>query len=155
MEPAYRILGVDPGTRRVGLALSDDMHYTARALAVRPRSRVIEEDMDYLRELVEAHEVGEIVCGMPYRLDGSASDSTDRARVYFEAIVQAFPELPVKERDEALTTWEAEAQMKAEGLSPKARRAQVDAYAARVLLQEELDERQTQRRAAAPDDLLD
>lgn len=147
MEPGYRILGIDPGTRRVGLALSDDMHWSARALSVLKRARSLEEDMAALRTVVQAHEVGEIVCGMPYRLDGSESDSTERARAFFDAVRAAFPELPVKERDEALTSWEAEEQMRAEGLSPKQRRAQVDAYAARVLLQEELDERLSARRA--------
>lgn len=135
-----RLLGIDPGTKRIGFAVSDDLQWTARPLEVWKR-RTLEVDLAHVRSLVEEHEVREIVIGVPYRLGGGASESTERARAFAEALKAALPDMPVIERDEALTTFEAESRLEARGLSPGERKALVDAYAAAVILQEELDER--------------
>jgi putative Holliday junction resolvase len=132
-------MAVDPGTARIGLALSDDMLWTARPLEVRKVSSLA-ADLAFIAAKVKAHEVSEVVVGVPYRLDGSESRSTEKAKA-FAAALRAALDVPVTEHDEALTTWEAEEKLKARGLLPQDRRKLVDAFAAAVLLQEVLDQR--------------
>ncbi|MCA9553737.1 MAG: Holliday junction resolvase RuvX [Myxococcales bacterium] len=134
-----RLMAVDPGTARIGLALSDDMMWTARPLEVRKVSG-LEADVAFIAAKVKEHDVAELVVGVPYRLDGSESRSTEKAKA-FAAALRAAVDVPVLEHDEALTTWEAEEKLKARGLLPKDRRKFVDAFAAAVLLQEVLDQR--------------
>lgn len=140
--PDFRILALDPGTKRLGLALSDDMHWMARPLEVRKVSSK-EEDLAYLRRTIEVHTVKEIVVGVPYRSDGTESRSTVMAKGWVASIRSAFPDMVVTERDETLTTWEAEDILKSRGLLPQDRRKMIDAFAAAVMLQEVLDERRT------------
>ena len=134
MDVPGRILAVDPGTKRIGYAISDDLRVTVRPLEVWTR-RGLELDLKHLETLLKQYEVVEVVVGMPYRLDGSESPSTERARSLLESIRSTWPELRVREYDEALTTWAAEQQLTAEGVPPKARKSKVDAYAAAALLE--------------------
>jgi putative holliday junction resolvase len=130
-----RLLGIDPGTKRIGFALSDDMRWTARPLEVWTRKK-LEEDLAHVRSLIEAHEVIRVVVGVPYSLEGKETQSTARAKEFVAALRAALPEVEIVERDEALTTWEAEQRMREAGLEPD--RKLIDAYAATVILQEEL-----------------
>ena len=136
MSAKGRLLGIDPGTKRIGFALSDDMRFGVRPLEVWKR-RTLEADLERVRALIEAHEVVALVVGVPYSLEGKETESTRRAMAFIAELRRAFPEIPIKERDEALTTWEAEERLKAAGIEPK--RELIDAYAAAVILQEELD----------------
>jgi len=139
MRETRRILGVDPGTVRIGLALSDDMQWTARPLEVR-KVKGLEADIAYIQTKVREHDVGEVVVGVPYTLEGGETRSTQKAKDFAAALRSAL-DVPVTEHDEALTTWEAEEKLKARGLLPKDRRKMIDAFAAAVLLQEVLDQR--------------
>ena len=148
MSPTRRILAVDPGTKPLGLALSDDLLWGARPLEVW-LVRGTEADVAHILEVVAEHEVGEVLVGVPYRLGGGESASTERAKAFLEALRNALPrDVQLTERDEALTSWAAEEKMKEAGLSPKARKAQVDAYAAAVILEEVLEERAVEARRA-------
>lgn len=152
MKIPGRILAIDPGTKRVGFALSDDLQLVARPLEVWKR-RGLEADLERVRALVAEHEVAELLVGMPYRLDGSESPSTERARAFMVALVEALPDLPVRERDEALTSWAAEERLRSEGVHPSKWKEKVDAYAAAALLDEELRIRQEARaQDPEPDD---
>jgi putative holliday junction resolvase len=136
VSPQYgRLLGIDPGTKRIGFAISDDMRWTARPLEVWKR-KSLAEDLAHVRALIEAHEVIGVVVGVPYSLEGKETQSTGRAKEFIAALRAALPEVPITERDEALTTWEAEQRMRDAGLEPD--RQLIDAYAATVILQEEL-----------------
>ena len=130
-----RLLGIDPGTKRIGYALSDDMQWTVRPLEVWKR-RSIEEDLAHVKALIEEHEVVAIVVGVPYSLEGRETESTLRAKEFIASLRGAVS-IEIRERDEALTTWEAEEWMKAAGIPID--RKLVDAYAAAVILQEEID----------------
>ncbi len=144
-----RVLAVDPGSKRLGLALSDDLGWTASPLEVWAKQGLA-ADLAHLVALVREHEVGEVIVGVPYRLGGGESASTLRAKEFLAAVRAALPpEVQVTERDEALTTWAAEERMKAAGLGPEARKKQVDAYAALVLLEEVLEERRAEASRAA------
>jgi putative Holliday junction resolvase len=134
-----RVLGIDPGTKRIGFALSDELHVTASPLEVWPRKKSLAEDLAHVEQLVRAHDVERVVVGVPYRLDGSKGPAADKALAFIEALRGALPEVQVDERDEALTTWEADERLKERGLNPEERRKIVDAHAAAVILQEALD----------------
>lgn len=142
MTETRRILAVDPGTVRIGLAVSDDMQWSAKPLEVR-KVKGVAEDVAYIVTKVREQDAGEVIIGVPYRLDGSESRSTEKAKAFAQSLRAALAEhgVPVTEHDEALTTWEADEKLKAKGLLPKDRRKLIDAYAAAVLLQEVLDQR--------------
>jgi putative Holliday junction resolvase len=136
-----RSLGIDPGTKRIGIAISDELGMLARPLEVWARKKAIAEDVAHVVALVREHEIVRVVVGVPHRLDGTKGTAAERASVLLVAIREALPpEVEVVERDEALSTWEAETWLKERGISDwKARREFVDAYAAAVILQEDLD----------------
>lgn len=135
-----RLLAIDPGTKRMGYAISDEMGVLARPLEVwKKKSR--EADLQHLVELISSYEVKTLVVGVPYRLDGSESIMTQKAKAFVEEIRKALPQMEIVERDEALTTWQAEEILREKGVSLSKKKTLVDAYAAAVLLQEVLEER--------------
>lgn len=140
-EPG-RSLGIDPGTKRIGIAISDELGMLARPLEVWARRKVLEEDVAHIRALVAEHEVRRVVIGVPRRLDGSIGPAATRALEFVAAVRAGLdPSIEVVERDEALTTWEAESALKERGVSWQERRELIDAFAAAVILQEDLDAR--------------
>lgn len=140
--PKGPMLGIDPGTKRIGFALSDGLGMLASPLEVWTRKKNPAEDVARVVRHVQEHEVVAVVVGVPYNMDGSKGPSADKALAF---IAQVRPALPAGvvliERDEALTSWAAEERMKELGLGPEQRRGKVDMYAAAVILQEELDAR--------------
>ena len=134
-DPKGAVLGVDPGTKRIGFAISDDLRLTVRPLEVWNR-RNPKEDLAHVQELVRVHGVTAVVVGVPYRLNGSESEATRRAKNFLQLLREALPNVPIQERDEALTTWEAERRLREQGQKPN--RLTIDAHAAAVILEEEL-----------------
>ncbi|MCK6552261.1 Holliday junction resolvase RuvX [Myxococcota bacterium] len=140
--PKGPMLGVDPGTKRIGFALSDSLGMLAAPLEVWTRKKSPAEDVARVVRHVKEHEVVAVVVGVPYNMDGSKGPSADKALAFIAQLRPAMPAgVPVLERDEALTSWAAEERMKELGLGPEERRGKVDMYAAAVILQEELDAR--------------
>ena len=132
-------MAVDPGTKRMGLALSDDLQMLARPLEVWA-CQSKKADVRRVVDLVREHEVQEVVIGVPYPLEGAETASTERARAFYRAVKGALgASVRVTERDEALTSWVAEGLLAARGRASSS--SEVDAMAAAVLLQEVLDER--------------
>lgn len=137
-----RVLALDPGTRRIGVALSDPSGTIAQSLAVIPRTgwrSVLTE----IRRLVERHQVERIVVGLPLRMDGTEGDAATAARA-FAARVAAAVGLPVELQDERLSTAEAERTMVAQRAARASRRERRDAVAAAVFLQAYLDRRRAE-----------
>ncbi|MEL6339899.1 MAG: Holliday junction resolvase RuvX [Myxococcota bacterium] len=131
-----RILGVDVGTVRVGLALSDPLGLTAQPLEV-----VIRKQRDpgtRIRELVDEHHVQRIVVGQPYSLSGEESPATD-AVASFVKDLRTRVTCPIELWDERLTSVQAERAMIEGGASRKKRRAELDKVAASFILQSYLD----------------
>jgi putative Holliday junction resolvase len=138
-----RSLGVDYGSKRIGFAISDEMGWGASPLEVWPR-RTDEEDVAHVVELVARHEVARVVIGVPRRLDGTEGREAERALAFVTVVRAALPAgVEVDTRDEALTTWEAERLLAERGvkLKPRERKRLIDACAAAVILQEDLDAR--------------
>lgn len=139
-EVSKRALGIDFGSKRIGFSISDELGWTARPLEVYAR-KGLERDLLFLAELVRSHEVQRIVIGIPYRLNGDVGPEAERAQKFVDAVRVAVPSIEVSTRDEALTTFAANELMDRNGIKKRERRKQLrDAYAAAVILQEDLDE---------------
>jgi len=130
-----RLMGLDLGERRIGVAVSDPSRVLARGIEVIER-RLVEKDLEAIARLAEEYEVETIVVGYPRRLDGTAGEEAKKAEA-FAAQIEAHLELPVILWDERLSTVRA-ARALAEGGKRK-RRLGIDAVAAVVILQDYLD----------------
>jgi putative Holliday junction resolvase len=132
-----RLLGVDPGSVRVGLSVSDPGRKIASPLATHVR-RDREQDARYFRQLAEEEQVGGIVVGLPVHLDGREGTKAAEARAFGKWLAEATG-LPVIFWDERFTTVEAESALWTAGLTHKQRKQRRDQVAATILLQTYLD----------------
>lgn len=130
-----RLMGLDLGERRIGVAVSDPGRVLARGIEVIER-RSVEKDLEAIARLAEEYEVETIVVGYPRRLNGTAGEEAKKAEA-FAAQIEAHLGLPVILWDERLSTVRA-ARALAEGGKRK-RRLGIDAVAAVVILQDYLD----------------
>jgi putative holliday junction resolvase len=149
-----RLLGVDLGERRIGLAVADADGLASRPLTTIPRGADIDADARRLRDLISREEVGELVVGLPLEARGSEGTQASRTRHWADAIGQALG-LPVVYRDERLSSHLAEQRVgpigrgRAGGPPGRSRRdayrARIDQEAAAIILQDELDARAAAR----------
>jgi putative Holliday junction resolvase len=138
-----RIVGLDVGERRIGVAVSDATRTLARPIGVL-RPAALESDAPRVAAAEVARLAGEedgvasIVVGLPAHLDGSASPMTPRVK-QFAAELGRLTELPVTLQDERLTSREAESRLAVGEKDWRARKAKLDAAAAAIILQDYLD----------------
>jgi len=144
-QKAGRILAIDFGERRLGLALSDPLGLTAQGLPTAER-RNTREDLNFLHALTRRHKVSLIVVSNPLNMDGSEGPQSAKARA-FAAEVARRVGVEVELWDERLTSVEAQAILDGSGVQKPKRRGRVDQLAATILLQSFLDT-QTRIRAA-------
>src|SRR6185436_11243867 len=128
-----RILALDYGTKRIGVALSDELGWTAQPLETFER-RTLERDVAHIASLVETHEVREVVLGFPLQLDGREGPAIQAMRNFAVHLEQGLP-VPLVLWDERLTTKAAEDLLIAADVSRKKRKGAVDRIAASILLQ--------------------
>jgi putative Holliday junction resolvase len=145
-----RVLGIDVGERRVGLAISDASGTLARPLATvdvsGPDDAVNRMAVTINRLASEDDGLAAIVVGMPLRLDGSANESTRRAAAFVEALRRR-TSIPVATEDERLTSREAESRLAAGERDWRRRKNKLDAAAAAIILQDYLDHSARRRRS--------
>lgn len=137
-----RILGLDPGDKRIGVAVSDESGLIAQGLTVIYRDKE-EKEISELKDLVASYQVEEIVVGLPLNMDGSAGDGAISALAFAERLKSELG-LPVNRWDERLTTVSAEKALIESGLrgrKGRKRRAVVDKVSAVLILQGYLDYR--------------
>lgn len=103
---ASRILALDYGQKRIGLAISDEARLTAQPLSALARTNR-RDDVTRLRALIREHNVSELVIGLPLHLDGRASDMSAEVRRFAERLRKQLA-LPIHFVDERLTSWDAE-----------------------------------------------
>lgn len=132
-----RVLGLDVGTKTIGIAMSDPGRMLASPVRTLSR-RSVREDADSLKKLIAAEHVVEIVVGMPYELDGSEGRSARLARQIGDALA-AGTGLPIRYVDERYTSVDADQMLIEVGLSRERRRAVIDQQAAVLILQSFLD----------------
>lgn len=133
-----RVLAVDWGTRRVGVAVSDETRTLARplpTLEVDSREQVLSD----LSALAVECGAEEVLVGHPLNLDGTAGESAREAQRLAEALRTALPEVRVVLVDERLTSVQAEAILRERGEKLRGRKQRVDQVSASLLLQEYLD----------------
>lgn len=131
------MLAIDPGSKRVGIAISDPTGTIAQPVATidaRPQETLAERVAEIAKEMEATH----IVVGLPRRLDGSNGPEAKAARVLAGEIRKA-SRLAVELVDERLTTAEAERSMISGGVRRQRRRETIDQVAATLLLQSHLD----------------
>jgi putative Holliday junction resolvase len=136
-EIGIRILGIDPGVRRVGLAISDPLGITARGLDTYDR-RSDGEFIPYLAKIIKNYNVKMVVIGKPLSMSGGEIEGTSFSAELAENIRKTF-NLEVARRDERLTSMWAEKALKEAGGVKS--RGDIDKLAAVCILQDYLDER--------------
>lgn len=141
-RPSGRVLGVDVGTVRVGVALSDPTGTIASPLETLRRARD-GSDLDRLAALVVQHEVTEVVVGEPRHLSGASGVSAQDASAYSQALAGRLADVPVHLIDERLSTVTAAGHLRDSGIDSRQQRSVIDQAAAVVILQQFLDSRQT------------
>lgn len=134
-----RILGIDFGDVHIGLALSDPLMLTAQPLG-QYRLRGDAENDAFFNDLVRRHEVGEIVVGLPLRMDGSSGTRADKTRV-FAARLQKSSGIPVSLWDERLTSRQAVGIMHEQKVKTKVKHRVEHQISAVLILQAYLDSR--------------
>ena len=132
-------MALDLGDVRIGVALSDESETLASGL-VTLRSQGPRKDAQQVASLVREHAVGELVVGLPLRLDGSRGPQAEKVMAFVERLRRVL-RVPVLTRDERLTSVEAGARLAEAGVRGRARKARLDQAAACLVLQELLDER--------------
>jgi putative Holliday junction resolvase len=133
-----RILGIDYGEKRLGLALSDPLGITAQPLEVIER-KSIADDFIRIRAIIAEKDVTEIVVGMAFNMNGSPGMLADKIKAYGDRLNEEF-KLPVHYIDERMTTMEAERMLVDEGdVSRGKRRSVRDKVAAALILRAYLD----------------
>lgn len=139
-----RILAVDYGERRVGLALSDPSAIIASPLSTMKRRKGKRPPVAPLARIIEKHDVDEIVVGLPLTLEGDDSDWTREVREFARSLGERTG-LPVSLQDERMTSVEAERAVRSIGLPKKKReeKERIDAAAAMLILQAHLDARRS------------
>ncbi|MAT36766.1 MAG: Holliday junction resolvase RuvX [Acidimicrobiaceae bacterium] len=137
-----RALGLDLGTKRIGVAVSDSEGLLATPIEVIFRQKDARKDYLAVVELVKEWEVNIVVVGMPYSLDGQEGPMAQKTLEEVKSLSDILP-VPVVTYDERLTTVTAERSLREQGVSSKEGRKVIDQLAAAVLLQAWLDKQQT------------
>jgi putative Holliday junction resolvase len=137
---AGRVLGVDVGTVRVGVAMSDPTGTLASPLETLKRAGN-RSDMDRLAALVVEHEVSEVVVGEPRHLSGASGASARDAAAYARELAERIGDVPVHLVDERLSTVTAASSLRESGRDSREQRSVIDQAAAVVILQHFLDSR--------------
>jgi putative holliday junction resolvase len=137
VTPPGRLLGVDYGQVRIGLAVSDAERKIASPLGTYTR-RTRKEDAAHFQRLVAAEQIVEIILGLPVHLDGHEGAKAAETRT-FGTWLNAATGLPILYWDERFTTVEAERLLVSAGLTNQRRRTRRDQVAAQILLQSYLD----------------
>lgn len=144
MKKRIAALGLDLGTKRIGVAGCDGLGMMATGLTTINRTSFV-ADIAQLQALVKEREVEILVVGLPYRLDGTLGSQAEKVQKLAQRISQAL-QLPVEYVNESLTSYEAEEMMKAQGVRVADNKGMIDRKAAAIILQQWLNNKaQAQR----------
>jgi putative Holliday junction resolvase len=139
----FRVLGLDVGSKRIGIAISDELGITAQGLETLQR-RNKKTDFAAIELLIRKHDVREIVIGLPLRLSGAEGTQSEKMRQFAEEL-RARVQLPVHLWDERLTSAEANRLLRESEISIGKRAAAVDRMAAVLILQAWMESRRLPR----------
>jgi putative Holliday junction resolvase len=131
--PVGRILSIDYGEKRIGLAVSDPLGITAHALDLLIRTKV-SDDFDKIMELIKEYDVTKVVIGLPLNMDGSEGFMVEAVRKFSAGLKNRCP-IEIVELDERLTSMEAERALNQASIKGKKKKAKMDGIAAQIILQ--------------------
>ncbi len=138
MEAAgKRLLGLDPGTKTIGVALSDPGHMVATPHVTIPR-RKFQADLLALQKIIADYQIGGLVIGHPLNMDGKPGPRAQAIRA-FQRNLEKEIDLPMLLQDERLSTVAVERELIAQDVSRRRRAEVIDAHAAAFILQGVLD----------------
>lgn len=129
----HRVLGLDVGARRIGIAISDPLGITAQGLETLHRKNK-KYDLSYLHRIIRDHQITEIVVGLPLRMSGVEGAQAEKIQIFAEDLRKHF-KLPVHLWDERLTSAEANRLLRETDMSIEKRGQAVDRMAAILILQ--------------------
>jgi len=132
-----RILGIDVGDKRIGVAVTDPLQITAQGvMTVKRKTR--DDDLDAFRQLIEKYEIKRIVAGLPVNMDGSESAQT-RKTVNFCQFIKKRLDVEIIYMDERLTSSWSEKILIEGNVSRQNRKEYIDMLAAQMILQSYMD----------------
>ncbi|MCK4261806.1 Holliday junction resolvase RuvX [bacterium] len=134
-----RALGLDVGDKTIGVALSDELGWTAQALEV-IRRKNLEEDIKRIKEIIDDYKVEQLIVGLPKDMHGKEGRQAKKV-LEFIKVVQSKIDVPLRTWDERFTTVQAERTLLEGNLSRAKRKKIIDKVAAQVILQGYLDSR--------------
>lgn len=132
-----KAMGIDFGLARIGIALSDDTKFLASPYITYKR-KTEQEDLTYFVNLINEKKVDEIVCGLPYNMQGEEQEIAQKTREFMQKI-QDLTNIKIKFVDERLSSSMAEEMLKETERDWKKRKEKLDAVAASIILQDYLD----------------
>ena len=141
-----RVLGLDVGSRRIGIAISDPLGITAQGLETLQRQNK-RLDFEKLAKLARDHEVAEIVVGLPLRMSGAEGTQAEKMQIFAEELRRRL-QVPVHLWDERLTSAEANRLLRETDMSIKRRGQVVDQMAAVLILQSWMEHRAQRNRTS-------
>ncbi|CCH56452.1 Holliday junction resolvase YqgF [Fibrisoma limi BUZ 3] len=135
-----RLMAIDYGQKRTGIAVTDPLQLIATALETVPTHQLL----DYLKRYVVTEPVEAFVVGLPKRLDGTDTDNTPRVRSFVTRLQTALPDIPVYWHDERFTSKMAMQAMITNGSTKKDRRdkGNLDKVSAAIILQSYMESKQ-------------
>lgn len=144
-----RIMGLDYGSKTVGVAISDPLGWTAQGLEIirREEENKLRKTYARIEALIAEYDISEIILGYPVMLSGDEGERVEKCKI-FKADLERRTKLPVTFRDERLTTVEAYEMMTDAGIPKKEWKKYVDMIAAQVILQDHLDNLTMQKKKA-------
>ena len=135
-----RILGLDVGSKTIGVAVSDPMGWTAQGIKTLERKG---HEADELEALIREYQVEKIIVGLPLNMDGSLGSQAQSVQKFADFLISRFPSVPVFLQDERLSTVGAERSLLEADLSREKRKKVIDKMAAVFILQGYLNSLQT------------
>lgn len=137
-----RILALDPGTKRIGVALSDELRWFAQPLETYER-QTLTDDVAHIQALIQCHDVSQVLLGLPMHMDGTIAGQPPEMEAFREQLEKSLS-IPLIPWDERLTSKAAEHLLIEANLSRRKRKTVIDRVAAAILLQSYLDHLSTQ-----------
>ena len=133
-----RIMALDVGDKRIGVAVSDELQLVATPLTTIERTQSEKADLRSVEQLVREHEVSKVVVGNPIMLSGIPGVQAEKVKDFTEKLARRL-RVPVETRDERMTTLEAERRLIEADVSRADRKQVIDKLAATLILQSYLD----------------
>lgn len=133
-----RVLGIDHGTKRIGIAVSDELKMIAQPLEYIP-AEPQESFWESFSKIIREKSVDQIIVGMPRNMNGTYGPAAEKVKVFVEEIKQRYPEIKVRTWDERLTSSQANRLLIEADVRRGKRKEKVDKMAAAIILQSYLD----------------